>query len=217
VLLIAGMSVDGMLLIVTLYAQEVLGYSTLQFGLMTAVMTVMSVIGAYSAQGIVTRVGFRGVGAGGLALVGGGCLLLTRVSAAGSYGSDILFGLLLFGAGLGAAFVASQIAALADVPEQESGLAAGLVDSSFNIGGALGVAILTTVAVSQAGDVGGLSREARLTAMTAGFQSAFVVAVGIAALGVVLALLLFRPATEGRHDKTTASSSLQCKDAQRSW
>jgi EmrB/QacA subfamily drug resistance transporter len=206
VLLIAGMSVDGMLLIVTLYAQEVLGYSTLQFGLMTAVMTVMSVLGAYSAQGIVTRVGSRAVGAGGLALVGGGCLLLTRVSAAGSYGSDILLGLLLFGAGLGAAFVASQIAALADVPEQDSGLAAGMVDSSFNIGGALGVAILTTVAISQADGVGGLSREAKLTAMTAGFQSAFAVAVGIAALGALLALLLFRPATEGRHDEATAGS-----------
>jgi EmrB/QacA subfamily drug resistance transporter len=217
VLLTAGMSVDGMLLIVTLYAQDVLGYSTLQFGLMTAVMTVMSVIGAYSAQAVVTRVGFRGVGAAGMALVGGGCLLLTRVSAGGSYVNDILFGLLLFGAGLGAAFVASQIAALADVPEQDAGLAAGLVDSSFNVGGALGVAILTTVAVSRADGLSGLSREARLTATTAGFQSAFAVAVGIAALGVVLALLLFRPATEGRHDKTTASSSLQRKDARRSW
>jgi Na+/melibiose symporter-like transporter len=217
VLLTAGMSVDGMLLIVTLYAQDVLGYSTLQFGLMTAVMTVMSVIGAYSAQAVVTRVGFRGVGAAGMALVGGGCLLLTRVSAGGSYVNDILFGLLLFGAGLGAAFVASQIAALADVPEQDAGLAAGLVDSSFNVGGALGVAILTTVAVSRADGLSGLSREARLTATTAGFQSAFAVAVGIAALGVVLAVLLFRPVTEGRHDKTTASSSLQRKDAQRSW
>jgi EmrB/QacA subfamily drug resistance transporter len=207
VLLTAGMSIDGMLLIVTLYAQEVLGYTTLQFGLMTAVMTVMSVIGAYSAQAVVTRVGVRRVGATGMALVGGGCLLLTRVSAGGSYGSDLLLGLLLFGAGLGAAFVASQIAALAGVREQDSGLAAGMVDSSFNIGGALGVAILTTVAVSHTDSLTGLSREARQTAITHGFQSAFAVAVGVAALGALLALLLFRPAAGGRHYEPITSSS----------
>jgi hypothetical protein len=69
------------------------------------------------------------------------------------------------------------------VREQESGLAAGLVDSSFNIGGALGVAILTTVAVSETDGSAGLGREARLQAMTDGFQTAFTAAVGIAALG----------------------------------
>jgi heme/copper-type cytochrome/quinol oxidase subunit 3 len=83
-----------------------------------------------------------------MALVSIGCLLLARVSAEGTSANDLLAGLLVVGVGLGAAFVASQIAALATVREQESGLAAGLVDSSFNIGGAHGVAILTTVAVS---------------------------------------------------------------------
>jgi EmrB/QacA subfamily drug resistance transporter len=204
VLLTAGMCVDGMLLIVTLYAQQVLGYSTLQFGLMTAVMTVMSVIGAYSAQAVVTRVGSRRVGATGMSLVGVGCLLLTRVSADGSYGSDILFGLLLFGAGLGAAFVASQIAALAGVRKQDSGLAAGMIDSSFNIGGALGVAILTSVAVSRADGVGGLGREARVAAMTAGFQRAFAVAAGIAALGALLALLLLTKRTRANSEPVPA-------------
>jgi EmrB/QacA subfamily drug resistance transporter len=186
VLLTAGMSIDGMLLILTLYAQDVLGYSTVQFGLMTAVLTVMSVIAAYAAQAVVTRTGFRRVGATGMALVAGGCLLLTQVSVHGSYWGDIFLGLLIFGTGLGAAFVASQIAALAGVASEESGLAAGLVDSSFNIGGALGIAVLSTVAVSRA------EGENELLALTEGFQAAFAVAVGIAALGVVLALTLFR-------------------------
>jgi EmrB/QacA subfamily drug resistance transporter len=194
VLLTAGMSVDGMLLIVTLYAQDVLGYSTVQFGLMTAVMTVMSVVGAYSTQAVVTRTGFRRVGATGMGLIAVACLLLTQVSVQGSYWRDIFLGLLIFGAGLGAAFVASQIAALAGVAEEESGLAAGLVDSSFNIGGALGIAVLTTVAVTHAGDlVAGAGRDAELQEPTEGFQTAFAVALGIAALGVVLALALFRP------------------------
>jgi EmrB/QacA subfamily drug resistance transporter len=193
VLLTAGMAIDGTLLIVTLYAQDVLGYSAVQFGLMTAVLTVMSVIGAYTAQAVVTRTGFRRVGVAGMGLVAAACLLLTQVSVDGSYFEDIFLGLLVFGTGLGAAFVASQIAALAGVAENESGLAAGLVDSSFNIGGALGIAILSTVAVSRADDaLNGVGREAELRAMTEGFQTAFAVAVVIAALGAVLAVLLFR-------------------------
>jgi len=187
VLLTAGMCVDGTLLLVTLYAQGVLGYPAARFGLMTAVMTVMSAAGAYAAQAVVTRAGVRPVGAAGMALAGGGCLLLTQVSVDGGYWPDLFFGLLVFGAGLGSAFVAAQIAALTGAAERESGLAAGLADSSFNIGSALGIAIVSTVVVARAGPGAGPP------AMTAGFRAAFAVAAGIAGLGAVLALLLFRP------------------------
>ena len=193
VLLTAGICIEGMLLIVTLYAQEVLGYSTIQFGLMTAVMTVMSIVGAYSAQATVTRIGSRPVGAAGMLLLAVACLLLTQVSPNGNYLDDIFFGLLIFGAGLGAAFVASQIAALADVAERESGLAAGLVDSSFNIGGALGVAVLSTIAVARTEAVGGSGP----AAVTEGFQAAFLVAVGFALLGLLAALALLPGSTAG--------------------
>jgi EmrB/QacA subfamily drug resistance transporter len=196
VLLTAGVCIEGMLLIVTLYAQEVLGYSTIQFGLMTAVMTVMSVVGAYSAQATVTKIGPRPVGAAGMLLIGAACLLLTQVSANGGYLDDIFLGLLIFGAGLGAAFVASQIAALTDVAERESGLAAGLVDSSFNIGGALGLAILSTVAVARTDAVaGGASSDPGLQALTEGFQAAFLVAVGFGLLGLLAALALLPRST----------------------
>jgi hypothetical protein len=194
VLLAAGMCVDGTLLIVTLYAQEVLGYPAVRFGLMTAVLTVTSAAGAYAAQAVVTRAGVRPVGAAGMALVAAGCLVLTRVSVPGSYGPELFVGLLVFGAGLGSAFVAAQIAALTGAAERESGLAAGLADSSFNIGSALGIAILSTVAVARAGRAAaGAGPAAGLRAMTEGFQAAFAVAAGIAGLGAVLALLLFRP------------------------
>jgi EmrB/QacA subfamily drug resistance transporter len=196
VLLTAGMCIEGMLLIVTLYAQEVLGYSTIQFGLMTAVMTVMSVVGAYSAQAIVSKVGLRPVGAAGMLLIAAACLVLTQVSANGNYLEDIFLGLLIFGAGLGAAFVASQIAALSDVAERESGLAAGLVDSSFNIGGALGLAILSTVAVARTDAVAGpASPDPGLQALTEGFQAAFLVAVGFGLLGLLAALVLLPRST----------------------
>jgi predicted MFS family arabinose efflux permease len=160
------------------------------------VMTVMSVIGAYSAQATVSKVGSRPVGAAGMLLIGAACLLLTRVSANGSYLGDIFLGLLIFGAGLGAAFVASQIAALAGVAERESGLAAGLVDSSFNIGGALGLAILSTVAVARTDAVaGGASPDAGLQALTEGFQAAFLVAAGFGLLGLLAALVLLPRST----------------------
>ena len=199
VLLTAGAALDGMLIIVTLYAQEVLGYSTVQFGLGVAVLTVMSVVGAVSGQALVTRVGLRPVALTGMILVGTACLVLTQVSVDGSYFGDIFLGLLLFGAGLGATFVASQIAGLSGIAEQESGLAAGLVDSSFNIGSALGIAVLSTVAVARTDDVlaGADQPVDPALAMTEGFQTAFLVALGIAVLGALLAALLFR-----RQEKT---------------
>jgi Na+/melibiose symporter-like transporter len=184
------MCIDGMLLIITLYAQEVLRYSTIQFGLMTAVMTVMSVVGAYTAQAVVTKVGPRAVGAIGMALIASACVVLTQISVGGSYLNDIFLGMLVFGAGLGSAFVAAQIAALAGVREEESGLAAGLVDSSFNMGGALGLAILSTVAITAAGDGLGVSAQSDGNAVE-GFQTAFVVAAGFAVVGALVAMSLF--------------------------
>lgn len=193
VLLTAGAAVDGMLIIATLYAQRVLGYSTLQFGLGVAVMTVASVVGATGGQALVTRVGLRPVALTGMVLVAAACLALTQVSVEGSYFADLFLGLLLFGVGLGATFVASQIAGLSGVAEPEAGLAAGLVDSSFNIGSALGIAVLSSVAVARTDAViaGADSPVNTAVAMTEGFQTAFLVAVGIAAVGAFVALALF--------------------------
>jgi EmrB/QacA subfamily drug resistance transporter len=194
VLLTAGATLDGMLIIVTLYAQEVLGYSTVQFGLGVAVLTVMSVVGAVSGQALVGRMGLRPVALTGMILVGAACLVLTQVSVEGSYFGDVFLGLLLFGAGLGATFVASQIAGLSGVAEQESGLAAGLVDSSFNVGSALGIALLSTIAVARTENVlaGPDPPASTAAALTEGFQTAFLVALGFALLGALFALVLLR-------------------------
>jgi hypothetical protein len=110
--------------------------------------------------------------------------------------------------GLRRRFVASQIAALAGVADEESGLAAGPVDSSFNIGGALGIAVLSTVAISQADDaLAGAGREGELQALTEGFQAAFAVALGIATLGVLLALVLFRPRSPSQGEAFAADAA----------
>jgi sugar phosphate permease len=123
--------------------------------------------------------------------MGGGALLLTQVSVGGSYFGDIFFGLLVFGPGVGLAFVTASIAALAGVPERESGLASGLSNTSFQVGAALGVAIVTSVAVTRTEDFLATNAGAsQLVALTEGFQSAFLAIAILAGIGVALALLL---------------------------
>jgi len=190
VIFAVGMAVHGgMGFIMTQYAQVVLGYSAVQFGLMFAVMTVLTIVGSMLAGGpLVIRFGPRPVAVAGLLLIGLSCLSLTGISAQGSFTGDILLGMLLFGPGLGAAFVAGSVAGLAGVPARDSGAASGVNNAAFHIGGALGIAILSTVAVSAAS---GANPPA---ATTAGFQVAYAVAIVFAGLGILAALaLLGRP------------------------
>jgi EmrB/QacA subfamily drug resistance transporter len=205
-LLALGMVAWGMGLTVSLYAQRVLGYSAIEFGLGTAVLTLGAVVGATAGQVLVTRVGPRPVAVVGLALTGLGCLLLTGISADGSYFGDIFLGLLVFGPGLGSTFVAASVATLAGVAEQESGLASALNNAAFQIGGALGSAVVTTVAVSEA--VGADP----LAALTEGYQSAFAAAVLFSLLGLLAAgVLLRKPSASAppESDETTAEPVLE--------
>jgi EmrB/QacA subfamily drug resistance transporter len=218
VMLVFGTLPFGLSFILTLYAQQVLGYSAVKFGLTSLVFPVMAAVGSILGQGIVLRVGFRPVAAVGMALMGGGALLLSQVSVGGSYFGDIFFGLLVFGPGVGLAFVTASIAALAGVPERESGLASGLSNTSFQIGAALGVAIVTTVAVSRTDDYLAANADANpLAALTEGFQSAFVAVAVLAAIGVALALLLLgrpRGVPEEQVAVLTVSSLAPCPDAE---
>jgi EmrB/QacA subfamily drug resistance transporter len=181
----------GMPFILTLYAQEVLGYSAVKFGLTSVVFPAMAAVGSIVGQAVVLRVGFRPVAAAGMALMGAGALLLTQVSAGGSYFGDIFFGLLVFGPGIGLAFVTATVAALAGVAEHESGLASGLSNTAFQMGAAIGTAIVATVAISRTDDYLAANAGAnRLVALTEGFQSAFLATAVLAGLGALLALLL---------------------------
>ena len=195
VMLVFGTLPYGLSFTLTLYAQQVLGYSAVKFGLTSLVFPAMAAIGSVLGQAIVLRVGFRPVAALGMSLMGAGALLLTQVSVGGSYFGDIFFGLLVFGPGVGLAFVTASIAALAGVPEHESGLASGLSNTCFQIGAALGVALVTTVAVSRTDDyLSAHTGASQLVALTEGFQSAFLAVAILAGVGVALALLLLGPA-----------------------
>jgi EmrB/QacA subfamily drug resistance transporter len=184
VLFTLGTMAFGVPFILTQYAQEVLGWSAIQFGLASLVMPLTAMIGTATAQAVATRGGVRRVAVGAMALTGLGSLLLTQVSVDGSYLGDLLIALLLLGPGIGAAYVAGSIASLTGVAETEAGLASGLNNAAFQIGGAVGVAILSTVAVSGAHDPD------HLAALTNGYRSAFAVAIAVAALGLVAAGLL---------------------------
>jgi EmrB/QacA subfamily drug resistance transporter len=211
VMLIFGTVVFGTPFILTLYAQQVLGYSAIEFGLGTAVFTVMAAVGSIVSQAVVLKVGFRTVAATGMALLAAGALVLTQVSAGGNYVDDMLFGLLVYGAGIGPAFVTATVAALAGVAEHESGLASGLSNTAFQIGAALGVAIVTTVAVTRSEDYLAANDGANpLVVLNEGFQSAFWACVALAGLGVAISLLLLgrpRGAAQGQPEAVPAPAA----------
>jgi MFS family permease len=200
-MLVFGMLPYGLGFVLTLYAQQVLGYSALKFGVSSVVLAVGATVGAIVGQGVVIKVGFRAAAATGLALIGAGSLVLAQLSVHGSYFPDIFFGLLLSGLGIGLAFVTATVAALSGVAEQEAGLASGLSNTALQIGTAVGVAILTTVAVSRSDDY--LTSNAgadQLLALSHGYQSAFRALVVLSGIGVALALLLLGQPRTTRHE-----------------
>jgi EmrB/QacA subfamily drug resistance transporter len=191
VTVLIGTVAVGMPFVLTLYAQQVLGYSALRFGVSSVVLAVGATAGAIAGQAAVLKAGFRSVAATGMALMGAGSLVLTQVSVHGSYFPDIFFGLLLSGLGIGLAFVTATVAALTGVAEHEAGLASGLSNTALQIGTALGVAIVTTVAVSRSQDYLAANNGADpLAALTEGYRSAFLACAVLAGIGLALALLL---------------------------
>src|SRR5262245_59006275 len=191
VTVLIGTVAIGMPFVLTLYAQQVVGYSPVKFGVSSVVLALGATAGAMAGQGAIGKAGFRPVAAAGLALMGAGSLVLTQVSVHGSYFPGIFFGLLLCGLGIGLAFVTATVAALAGVAEHEAGLASGLSNTALQIGSAIGVAIVTTVALSRTSHYLAAHKHASpLAALTAGYQSAFAACAVVAGIGLALALVL---------------------------
>ncbi len=189
--LILGTMVFGSFFLLSLYTQTVLGYSPLQTGVGYLAIALTAVVVAGISQALVTRVGVRPVLAVGLLFVGVALAYFTQISPNGSYWSDLFPGFLLLGFGLGCSFVPISIAALSGVTGKEAGLASGLINTSQQVGGALGLAILTTVSTTRTDNLLG-SGVAPPSALTQGFQLAFWVAAGFAALAVATTLLVLR-------------------------
>ena len=189
--LILGTAVFAMFLMLTLYMQQVLGYSPLKTGIAYLAVAGTAIIWSGVAAQLVNRVGVKPVLVAGMATLTAGLVYFSQVSVGGSYVADLLPGFLLIAIGLGFSFVPISIAALAGVRASEAGLASGLINTSQQIGGALGVAILSTLATSRAND-GVAAGHALPVALTDGFQIAFIAGAAIAVMGVVVSLFVVR-------------------------
>jgi len=186
-----GTMIFGMFFLLSLYMQQVLGFSAIQTGLGYLAVALTAVVASGAAQASVTRLGVKPALLLGLGLTGGGLLYFTQISADGSYISDLLPGFIMLGVGLGFSFVPISIAALAGVTGRDAGLASGLINTSQQIGGALGLAILTTVAASRS-NAELRSGNASPDAFTSGAALAFWVAFGVAVASIITTLLVLR-------------------------
>jgi len=189
--LLIGMSLFSMFFFISLYLQDVLHYSPIKAGISYLPLSVGIIVSAGVASQLVTRLGFKPPLIAGMLLIAAGLLWFSQVPAlGGSFAADVLGPSLLAAVGLGLAFVPVTIAAVAGTAPQEAGLASGLINTSQQVGGALGLAILATVANSQTQSVFHTGVHSTAVALTKGFDRAFLVGAGFAIVGAILAAVL---------------------------
>jgi EmrB/QacA subfamily drug resistance transporter len=188
--LLLGGSFFAFIFIGTLYMQQVLGYSALKAGLAWLAASLTSVAFAGLSQALVTRGSAKLVMAAGMAMIGGGILWATQVPVHGQFWSSLAGPFIIVGLGTAFAFIPVSIAALAGVAEHEAGLASGLLNTTQQLGGAIGVALASTITATHATTL--LHQGAApVAALTSGFQWAFWAcgAIGLAAVPVTFLLI----------------------------
>jgi EmrB/QacA subfamily drug resistance transporter len=173
----------------SLYVQEVLGYSPLKAGFGFVPVTVGIVIGAGLAQPLIRRIGPRALPVIGIAIAATGLILLSRIPTHGAYLTDLLPGLAIMSIGMGLTFVPVTLLATTNVSGGDEGLASGLFNTSQQVGGALGLAILSSIAASKTSSSQALTHAA---ALVDGFQVAFLVGAGFMLLGIVVLVAMLR-------------------------
>jgi len=197
--LLVGASLFSMFFFITLYMQQVLGYSPIHAGLSYLPLSVVIIASAGIASQLVTKLGYKPVLAMGMLFIAVGLLWFSRVSVGGGFSTDILGPSLFAAAGLGFAFVTTTIAAVSGVEESEAGLASGLINTSQQVGGALGLAVLSAIAISRTDNVMSSGNSTLANGLTEGFQAAFLGGAAIAVLGFALTLILIRGSDSRAH------------------
>jgi EmrB/QacA subfamily drug resistance transporter len=202
IMLGAGTAIFGVFFFLTLFVQDVWGYSALRTGVSFLPLTVALVVAAGVAARLVSRTGPRPLLVSGAAACAGGMLWLAQVTEHGTYAGELLGPSLLIGVGLGLLFMPLPLVALAGVGETDSGVAASLLNTGRQVGGSIRLAILGTVAWTVVADsmraavAGGARPDGRAAAYThalaAGFDRAFLVAAGIAVLILAAAVAAIR-------------------------
>jgi EmrB/QacA subfamily drug resistance transporter len=186
-----GTMIFGVFFMLSLYMQQVLGYSAMQTGVGYLAVALTAVVAAGASQALVTKLGVKPVLIVGMVLLGLGLAFFSQVSVGGSYVADLLPGFLLIGVGMGFSFVPISIAALAGISSTQAGLASGLINTSQQIGGALGIAILATVSTTRTDSLLASGSD-RAAALTGGFSIAFWVAAAFAVVSLVATIVLLR-------------------------
>jgi EmrB/QacA subfamily drug resistance transporter len=204
--LLLGASLFSMFFFITLYLQEVLGYSAIKAGLSYLPLSILIIVSAGLGGQLTTKIGFKPVMATGLAFVAAGLAWFSQISVDGGFTADVLGPSCLAAIGLGFGFVTTTIAAVSGIEERESGLASGLINTSQQIGGALGLAVLATVANSRTDHVMASGASTVQNGLTEGFQNAFLGGSAIALLGVVATLLLIRSSDSRAHVNMEAAA-----------
>ena len=196
IMALAVVGMFGWFFFSALYLRRVLGYDSLATGLAFLPATLaLGVISQGPAARAVKSFGIKRTIIGGLGLMALGLLLFARAPADGRFLLDVLPGMLVLGVGAAFGFMAVILAATADVPEEEAGLASGLVNTSQQMGGALGLAALAAVAAYVTGSAG---PEGNVAALNAGYHAAFLAGAGCVVLGALFAAVLLRlPAGAG--------------------
>jgi hypothetical protein len=202
---LAGLVIFGMFFFLSLYEQFVLGYAPLEAGLSFVPLALSITVAAGIASVLVTRFGSKYIIVTGMGMATMGLIFFARIPVHGRYAADLLPGILVVACGLGFALVPLQIAAVTGVRRDEVGLAAGLVEASHQIGGALGLAMLSTISTTRFNNViaadhlrlGALAPFGQLsataTARVDGYHYAFGACASMLVVGPVLALTLLPP------------------------
>jgi EmrB/QacA subfamily drug resistance transporter len=195
-LVVSGMF--AMFFFASIYVQEILGYSPLKAGLAFLPVTVGIIIGAGASQQLLPRLGVRATAVGGMTLAALGLAFISQVPTHGTYAGDLLPGLLAIALGMGLTFVPLTLIATTNIDGNDAGLASGLFNTSQQVGGALGLAILSTLAADRTSNaLGSLGHPPtssdQASALVDGFQVAFATGAGLMALAAVVFVALLRP------------------------
>jgi EmrB/QacA subfamily drug resistance transporter len=200
-----GSAMFAMWYFVSLYMQEVLGYDPIKAGVAFVPMTLLIVVFSQVSGRLTARVGPGKMLTVGLGLIAAGMALFARVATDGGYFGDLLIPSVLTATGLGLSFVPVTIAAVTGVQPGEQGLASGLVNTSRQLGGSLGLAVLATLATQRTADLAGGGHD--LSALTSGFHRAFIVGAGFALLGAIAAATLLQGARIPRREASAAAEA----------
>jgi fucose permease len=190
-----------------LYLQRVLGYDALQIGFAFLPATiVMGVLSLRYSERLVMRFGARTTLIPGLVLVAVGLALFARAPVDGSYARDVLPEMVLLGFGIGSAFPALMTLAMSGATQSDAGLASGLVNTTAQIGGALGLAVLATLSATRTDSLinGGASTA---SALTSGYHLAFLIGAALVVAAIVIAATVLQPEAKAQAEHATEAES----------